>query len=152
MIPKLLLIFVVNFLFFVNQSAFAEMLSVKNEDIRLRTGPGENFQTMWKYSKGFPLEIISKKGDWLKVTDFEEDSGWVEKTQLSNTPHMVVRVNKNLAKKINIRSGPSEDTEITGEAAYGVVFETLEQKHGWVKVRHESGLEGWVKRSLLWGF
>lgn len=128
------------------------MLSVDKEDIHLRTGPGGNYPVKWKYGKGFPLEVIGKKGEWIKVTDFEDDTGWVHKPLLTKTPHMVVKVNKNLDKKVNIRSGPNEHTEIIGEVVYGVVFQTLEQKHGWVKVRHESGLEGWIKRSLLWGF
>ena len=41
---------------------------------------------------------------------------------------------------------------ITGKANYGVVFKTLKRKRGWVKVRHEDGLEGWIQRDLLWGW
>jgi SH3-like domain-containing protein len=144
--------FLFSLILLLAQNTYAEMLSVKNEDAQLHTGPGETFQVKWKYGKGFPLEIVSQKGEWLKVSDFEEDTGWIYKPLLTKTPHMVIRVNKNQDKKVNIRGGPEEDADIVGEAVYGVVFETLEQKHGWVKVRHESGLEGWIKRSLLWGF
>jgi SH3-like domain-containing protein len=38
------------------------------------------------------------------------------------------------------------------KAHYGVVFKTLKKKSGWVKVQHEKGVTGWVKRSLLWGY
>ncbi len=54
--------------------------------------------------------------------------------------------------KINIRSGPGTQFKKVGEAYYGVVFDTVTRKAGWVKVEHESGLVGWVKRNLLWGF
>jgi SH3-like domain-containing protein len=33
-----------------------------------------------------------------------------------------------------------------------VVFRTLERRNGWVKVKHEDGLTGWIERSLLWGW
>jgi len=60
-------------------------------------------------------------------------------------------VNKNSKKSINIRQSSSLTANIVGKAYYGVVFQRLEVKSGWVKVRHESGLEGWVKATLLWG-
>jgi uncharacterized protein YgiM (DUF1202 family) len=61
-------------------------------------------------------------------------------------------MHKNSTGKINIRSGPGAKYKIVGKAEYGVVFETLVRQKGWVKVRHETGLTGWVKRSLLWGW
>jgi len=64
----------------------------------------------------------------------------------------VVKVNKNKAKRVNVRSGPGTNHDIVGKAEYGVVFETLERRGGWVKVRHEDGLTGWILRSLLWGW
>ena len=65
---------------------------------------------------------------------------------------LVVKANKDQSQKINIRKGPGENFDIVGEAVYGVIFETIQQQRGWVNVRHDSGLEGWVKRSFLWGF
>lgn len=133
-------------------SAVAEMLSVNSESVNLRSGPGTNYDVRWEYGKGFPLQVISRKGDWVKVSDFEKDSGWIFKPLLSAKGHMIVKVFKNQNKKINIRSGPGTKYKIVGKAYYGVVFETLEQQSGWAKVKHETGLVGWIKRSLLWGF
>ncbi len=130
----------------------AEMLSITADGVNLRSGPGTNFEIKWEYGKGFPLKVVSKKGDWYKVSDFENDSGWIFKSLLSQKGHMIVKVNKKRSKKINIRSGPGTNFKIVGKAYYGVVFETVEQKDGWAKVKHETGLEGWIKRSLLWGF
>ncbi len=132
--------------------ACAKMVSIKGNDVNLRTGPGQNNPVKFELGKGFPLKIVTQKGEWIKVSDFENDTGWVHKSLVSSTPHMVVKVNRNSKKKINIRSGPSTNTQIVGKAYYGVVFKTLEQKPGWAKVRHEGGLEGWISRKLLWGF
>lgn len=133
-------------------SVQAEMLSVTSDGVNLRSGPGTNYEIKWEYGKGFPLQVVTKKGDWYKVKDFENDSGWIYKSLLSKKSHMIVKVNKKSSKKVNIRSGPATNFQIVGKAYYGVVFETLLQKNGWAKVRHETGLEGWIKRSLLWGF
>lgn len=137
---------------FLSIFSHASMVSVSGEDVNLRTGPGTNYKIKWKYGNGFPLKVIEKQGTWLKVEDFEKDVGWLHKSLTSRTGHMVVKVNKGKNKKINIRSGPGTNYKIVGKAYYGVVFKTLKQQKGWAKVKHESGVEGWIKRTLLWGF
>lgn len=132
--------------------AFAKMRSVAGEKVQLRSGPGTKYAAKWEYGDGFPLKVLSQRGNWTKVKDFENDTGWIFKKYLTPKPHVIVKVNKAKKRKINIRSGPGTTYSAVGRAYYGVVFETLEQKKGWAKVRHESGLTGWIKRSLLWGY
>ncbi len=132
--------------------AWAEMKSTTGEKISLRTGPGENYSVKWEYGSGFPVKILSQKGGWTKIQDFENDSGWIQTSLLNNQPHVIVKVNKGKNKTINLRSGPGNKYRIVGQAYYGVVLATKEQKNNWVKVRHESGLEGWTEKTFLWGF
>jgi len=140
------------FIFSVPYAVFAEMLTVKGNKVNLRTGPGKQYSVKWEYGDGFPLQVIKKKGKWVKVKDFEGDSGWIYRKLLIDRPQMIVKANRGNDQRINIRSGPGTKKKMVGKAYYGVVFKTVEQKSGWVKVKHESGLEGWVKRSLLWGY
>jgi len=146
----ILSIFILNCFFISTVSA--KMGSVAGEKVQLRSGPGTKYAAKWQYGNGYPLKIVTQKGKWLKVKDFENDTGWIFKKYISKTPHMIVKVNKGKKRKINIRSGPGTKYKIVGQAYYGVVFETVTQKSGWAKVKHESGLSGWIKRSLLWGF
>jgi SH3-like domain-containing protein len=134
------------------QAAGITMVSVAGEKVNLRKGPSTQYPIIWELGKGFPLRVISSKGNWLKVSDFESDVGWVYKKLVSRKPHLIVKTNKNSRARINIRSGPGKKYKIVGKAEYGVVFQTLKRGDGWVKVRHETGLTGWVKRSLLWGW
>ncbi|MEN8232033.1 MAG: SH3 domain-containing protein [Thermodesulfobacteriota bacterium] len=120
--------------------------------MNLRKGPSTQYPIIWELGKGFPLKVIGSKGKWLKVSDFESDVGWIYKNLVSRKPHLVVKTNRNSRDRINIRSGPGTKYKIVGKAEYGVVFKTLERGAGWVKVRHEKGLTGWIKRSLLWGW
>lgn len=148
----LLSFFLVSAFFFISSPAVAKMASIAGEKVQLRSGPGTKYTAKYQYGDGYPLKVITEKGKWVKVKDFENDVGWVYKKYLTNTPHMIVKVNKGKKRKINIRSGPGTKYKIVGQAYYGVVFETISQKAGWANVKHESGLEGWIKRSLLWGF
>ena len=145
-------VFLTLLIFTFSGTAFSKMYSIKGERVQVRSGAGTKYSVKWEYGNGFPLKRLSTRGKWVKVKDFEGDTGWVHSKFVNSERHMIVKVNKGKKKKINIRSGPSTKYKIVGQAYYGVVFKTLEQKKGWAKVRHESGLTGWVKRSLLWGF
>ena len=134
------------------QAAGMTMVSVSGEKVNLRKGPSTSDPIIWELGKGFPLKVVGSKGSWYKVSDFENDVGWIYKNLVSRKPHLIVKVNKNSKDQINIRSGPGTKYQVVGKAQYGVVFETLQQKSGWVKVRHETGFTGWIKRSLLWGW
>ena len=134
------------------QAAGMTMVSVSGEKVNLRKGPSTSSPIIWELGKGFPLKVVGSKGSWYKVSDFENDVGWIYKNLVSRKPHLIVKVNKNSKDQINIRSGPGTKYQVVGKAQYGVVFETLQRKSGWVKVRHETGFTGWIKRSLLWGW
>lgn len=138
-------------LVFVSVSLSAEILSVKGEKVNLREGPGIKYNIKYEYNKGFPFEVIERKKEWVKVKDFENDTGWMHKSVLSKRRYTIVKANRNKDKSINIRNGPGSDNQIIGKAYYGVVLKILEHESGWVKVQHQSGLTGWISSNLLWG-
>jgi SH3-like domain-containing protein len=141
------------FVFVLNAgAAVAEMVAVSGKTINMRSGPGTKYKILWKLGSGFPLKVLKKKGSWMRVQDFEGTIGWVNKSVVNRVPHMIVKVHRKSKKRINVRSGPGTKNRIVAKAHYGVVFRTLQKKTGWVKVRHDRGVTGWVKRSLLWGF
>jgi len=147
---SLLLLLLVLFPFLEN--AYGEILSIQGDKVILRSSPDQKSKPLWEYGNGFPLEVLKKQGDWLMVKDYENDSGWIHRSRLQKSQQVIVRANKDENKTINIRSGPSTSTPIIGNAYYGVVFSVLEKNGLWLQVRHESGLSGWVKADLLWGF
>lgn len=135
-----------------NQANAIEMLSISGNKVNMRSGPGTKYQIKWQLSEGFPLIILKRSGRWIRVRDFEGTIGWVHRSVTKKSPHMIIKVHKNAKKRINIRSGPGTKYRIVAKAYYGVVFKTILQKNGWVKVQHENGVTGWIKRSLLWGW
>ena len=129
-------------------SVQAKMVSVNADLINMRSGPGSKYKIIWELGKGYPLKVLSSKGNWYRVQDFENDKGWVYKKLVNRTPHLVVK-----KRAINLRSGPGTKYKIVRQAKRGVVFRTVDRRKGWVKVRHdEEKVEGWVKRDLLWGW
>ena len=125
----------------------AEMVSIDGEKVNMRSGPATSYDIVWELGKGYPLMILEKKKSWLKVKDFEGDTGWVYRKLTSNRPHLIVK-----KKHVNIRKAPTTHASIIGKANYGVVFATIKQQKGWAKVKHDSGLIGWIRRDLLWGW
>ncbi|MDP3355122.1 MAG: SH3 domain-containing protein [Polaromonas sp.] len=124
-----------------------EMVSVNRPLVHMREGAGTQHDALWAFSRGYPLQVMGRKGAWLKVRDFENDSGWVYRPLLGKTPHHVVK-----SSVANIRSAPTTGSRIIGKAQLGEVLRTLERRERWVKVQQEGGLKGWVARRLLWGW
>jgi len=149
---RIVLLVLFTLLLTCNATAFAKMVSIKGEDINMRSGPGTKYKVLWKLGSGFPLKVLKTQGQWYRVQDFEGSVGWVHRNVTTPDGHMIVKVNKNTQKRINVRSGPGTNNRIVAKAYYGVVFKTLEQKSGWVHVEHEKGVRGWIKRSLVWGY
>ncbi|MCB2018986.1 MAG: SH3 domain-containing protein [Hydrogenophaga sp.] len=129
-------------------SALAQsMVSVRPQSIHMRDGPGTRHDALWLVSRGYPLKVVGRKGNWLKVRDFEGDGGWVSRPLTSTTPYHIVKVSK-----ANLRSGPGTSFRIKGSVQYGETLRTLQKKDGWVKVRHDTIGQGWISRKLVWGW
>lgn len=130
-----------------SMAAAQQMVSVKGSVVNMRDGPGTHTESLWKLKRGYPLKVLERRGQWLKVQDFENDRGWVATSLTGRQPHHIVKV-----PVANIRSGPSPRNPIVGKAAYGDLLKTQEKRAGWVKVKKEEGTSGWVARRLLWGW
>lgn len=124
-----------------------DMVSIARPDVNLRTGPGTRHEVVWILGRGYPLEVLARKGQWLQVRDFEGDEGWVHRSLAGRRPHVVVR-----AKVANLRSAPGTRSRIVGKAGYGEVLRTLARRGDWIRVRSEGGVVGWVARRLTWGW
>jgi SH3-like domain-containing protein len=124
-----------------------EMVSVSGKQVNLRSGPGTNTQATWMLSRGYPLKVIGRQGNWLKVEDFEKDVGWILQALTSSRAYHIVTV-----RIANMRARPSTQSRAVGQVAYGEVVRTLEKRSDWVQVQRANKVKGWVARRLLWGW
>lgn len=130
-----------------SQAVAQQMVSVAGDEVNMRSGPGEGHPADWRLDRGYPLKVIGRQGTWLKVIDFENDTGWVHRPLTSDTPHHVVKV-----KTANMRSAPTTQSRIVSKLSYGDVLKTLKRSGDWVKLQRKSGVSGWVARRLVWGW
>ena len=124
----------------------ADYLSITTDNANVRTGPGTNYAVAMELFQGYPLKIDEKKGDWYKVTDYENDSGWVHDSIVKKADTVIV----NAKESINMRSGPSTTAPVIADVERGVVLTKLGEEGKWTKVRHSSGTTGYVYTPLLW--
>lgn len=97
--------------------------------------------------KGYPLKMIKKRGDWLKVSDFEDDKGWISASLvLPDSTAVIVKV-KQAGK---MRSKPSTSASAIAIVEPRVMLTEISRKEKWVKVRSSKGLIGWMYSGLLW--
>ena len=80
--------FLVVLVLFFSQESFANenenFLSLKNDEVNLRQGPSFDYPIKLIYKKkNLPVIIIDKSENWRKISDFENNSGWIHISQLS---------------------------------------------------------------------
>ena len=124
----------------------ARMVSIAGTRVNMRSGPGTRYPAQWELGSGFPLKVLGREGKWLRVIDFEGDSGWVFSRLTSKKPTVIVS-----KKLVNIRRGPGTKYRVVGTAAYGTVLKLLKRGKGWVRVQHSGNRIGWIRRTLVWG-
>lgn len=122
----------------------ADYVCVNNDGVNLRSAPNINSSILYELPAGYPLKVLQKKGDWLKVSDFENDKGWIFSSLVSKSNYVIVKV-----KEGNVRSGPGKKYQKIGTVAREVILRRLKTKGKWVKVRHPR-LTGWIYKTLLW--
>lgn len=125
-----------------------QLVAVDRPEINMREGPGTTHPKLWVLTRGYPLQVIGRQGGWLKVRDFERDTGWVLARLTARKPHLVVKVDR-----ANLRRGPGTRHARVGVVVYGEALRTLERRGDWVRVKPVAGgPTGWVARRLVWGW
>lgn len=123
----------------------AERMSVSVPVANIRSGPGTNYDILWKVEQFHPIKIVSKSGVWYKFVDFEDDQGWIHKSLLSSTDTVIVR-----KSNCNVRSGPGLDNDVVFQSERGVPFKVLDRQGDWVRIQHADGDTGWIHKALVW--
>lgn len=98
-------------------------------------------------SAGYPLERISAVEGWIKVRDDSGKLSWLEASAQGTQRTLRIAVPIAL-----IMEKPADDSKPKFRAAEGVMLEIIQPPSlGWVKVRHASGQEGYLRSRDAWG-
>lgn len=124
----------------------AEYVSVKKDNVNVRTGPSTKDPVYMELFAGYPLKIIERGGEWVKISDFEGDTGWIHKSLIGKNDTVII----NAKKSVNMRSGPSTTSPVVADVERGVIMKKVGEKGKWLQVRHSGGTAGWIYKPLLW--
>ena len=129
-----------------NASENKKFLSLKNEEVNLRTGPSFDHPIKLIYKKkNLPLIIIDKFETWREIKDFENNSGWIHVSQLSKRKSAInIKEHSILYKNSTIYSQPIAKLEI------GRLVIIKKCKLTWCKIK-SGDYKGWILKKYLWG-
>lgn len=131
----------------MSTSAFAaDYLTVSTDNANVRQGSSTKSPVVMELFKGYPLKVLKKEGDWYKISDYENDMGWIHKSIVKPCNTTIVNAKTNL----NMRSGPSTKDAVVANVERGVVLTKLSTKGKWSQVKHSGGTVGWIYSPLLW--
>lgn len=128
-------------------SQAADFVSVRGSSVNIREQPTTRSEAQWQVDLGYPLRVLQRKGQWLKVADFEQTLGWVFAPLTSKKPHRIVT-----ARKANLRTGPGTGYRIVVTLEQHEVVRTLGSRGAWAQVESGDGLKGWLAKRLTWGW
>ncbi len=126
--------------------AASQILAVTAKEAHFRAGPSTRSEVLFTMGRYYPVRVLQAKGDWLRVVDFENYRAWVHRSLLGGVKAVVVKVDI-----VNIRDRPGLDGRVVFKAKRYVPFKVLSRHKDWLKVRHDDGDVGWLKRTLVWG-
>jgi SH3-like domain-containing protein len=91
MFKKITIIYI--FLIFNLFAAEEYFLTLRNDTVNLRQGPSFEYPIKIFYKKKYlPVLIQEKSGNFRKIRDHENNSGWIHVTQLSKKQAAIVIV------------------------------------------------------------
>jgi len=133
---------------FISQSAYAEFRSVASAKTILYEAPSATTKRVYLVGEGYPLEIIVNLGDWLKVRDPYGTLSWAESKNLQSKRTVIVKVDK-----ANIYKDPESKSALVATIEKDVVVELSDPliANGWIKVRYQQDLDGYIQTSQVWG-
>lgn len=113
----------------------------------LYDGPSLAAERLLIVSPGYPLERIVSADGWIKVRDETGRLSWIEQAALGARRTVLVQ-----ATVLPVREHPSEHAPTRFRAARGVILDLVAtEANGWIRVRHASGEEGYVRARDVWG-
>jgi SH3-like domain-containing protein len=122
----------------------AEYVSVVKDGVNLRSGPTTSHEILFQLPAGYPLKVLERVPKWIKVSDYENDKGWIYAGLVSKTPYVIVTADEG-----NVRSGPGTNHDKIGKVVRDVILKKIGTEGNWFQVRHPE-LTGWIYRNLVW--
>ncbi|MBP2240544.1 N-acetylmuramoyl-L-alanine amidase [Cytobacillus eiseniae] len=126
---------------------------VMDDGLRIRKGPGTEYQVIGTANKGDSFAVLSTNGNWVQL-DTSFGVGWAstDYVQLKNTATKNLEDTRSsgtvTSNVLNIRSTPSLNGSIIGKLSAGDTITILSQSNGWTEISY-SGTKAWVSSQYV---
>jgi N-acetylmuramoyl-L-alanine amidase len=127
--------------------------SIIVDGLRVRNGPGLNFQTIGHLNSGLQVTIIEKNNNWTKISTTSL-TGWVSSEfvtvkngqAVDSTPAVKKGV-VNVAS-LNVRSGASLQSSVVGKVLLGDKVEIIATEKDWIQINY-LGKKAWISSQYV---
>lgn len=124
-----------------------EYMSVSSAHAILYDAPSVQGKKLFVVNRYMPFETVVSLDGWVKVRDRSGALYWVEKGDLSFKRYVYA-----VAPVVEVRKAPEFNAASVLQVRQQVALEVLEHTEtGWLKVRHQDGVLGYVLHSDVWG-
>lgn len=130
--------------------------------LNVREGPGVSFSQIGQVPSGSVFELIQKENDWYQI-EFEDDkTGWVistfaDLTEVNLEPGQDQNIDGALKENLgririlptelgylNVREGPGVEFKVVLQAKNGAEYDIVNETNGWLEVKLDGTVTGWV--------
>ena len=122
-------------------------VSLRSNQVNLRTGPGLRYPVEWVYLKSdLPVEITSEFDTWRRIRDYNGREGWIHQPMLSGRRTVRITADSLLLRAASTGALPLAKVE---KGAIGRLM-TCPKNIPLCKVEF-GRFQGWIARNVLWG-
>jgi len=124
-----------------------EYMSVSANHAILYDAPSLRAKKLFVVNRYMPFETVVSLDTWVKVRDRSGALYWVEKSALSFKRYVFA-----VLPIVEVRKEADTTSASVFQVRQGVALELIERTDtGWLKVRHQDGELGYIKRTDVWG-
>jgi len=137
-------------------SGAAKKAAVTGDQVRIRKEPSTQAEIIGYASAGQIFDSFEKSNGFVRVKTSGGLTGWISSqfisysvTEASAAATSEVRIGAVLGQGVKIRDAASASGKVIHDVLYGSKVEILEEKNGFMKVKTEDGVTGWIAKSFV---
>lgn len=124
-----------------------DYVSVSEKHAILYDAPSLQAKKLFVVNRYMPFESVVSLDTWVKVRDRKGEMAWIEKSALSFKRYVYA-----VSPVVDVRKDADASSPSVLQVHQQVALEWLESTGtGWLKVRHQDGVIGYVKHTDVWG-
>ena len=112
----------------------------------LYDAPAQRANRVAVVSAGYPLEVLVRLQDWIKVRDATGAIEWIPAAALGAQRTIMVNV-----PQATVYAQPVATSQAMFQANQGVAFPLVGQSGAWAQVKLPNGSSGYLPATDLWG-